>query len=96
MLPLSSLCILFPSRFEAAGRPALSRSRRASVRGRPCCPAAEERTSRHGQILAAARTEFARRGFDATTVRDIAGIAGTGRVRASNRQRLRPGPLNPA
>jgi AcrR family transcriptional regulator len=43
--------------------------------------AAEERASRRGQILDAARTEFAQRGFDATTVRDIADAAG---VKASN------------
>jgi AcrR family transcriptional regulator len=43
--------------------------------------AAELRTQRRGQILDAARTEFAQRGFDATTVRDIADAAG---VKASN------------
>jgi AcrR family transcriptional regulator len=31
-----------------------------------------------GTILAAARTEFARRGYEATTIRDIAGVAGVG------------------
>ncbi|MBV9793990.1 MAG: TetR/AcrR family transcriptional regulator [Actinobacteria bacterium] len=43
--------------------------------------AAGELTQRRGQILDAARTEFAQRGFDATTVRDIADAAG---VKASN------------
>ena len=43
--------------------------------------AAEQRAQRRGQILDAARTEFAQRGFDATTVRDIADTAG---VKASN------------
>jgi len=42
---------------------------------------AAQRTQRRGQILDAARTEFAQRGFDATTVRDIADAAG---VKASN------------
>jgi AcrR family transcriptional regulator len=31
-----------------------------------------------GTILAAARSEFARRGYEATTIRDIAGVAGVG------------------
>ena len=31
-----------------------------------------------GAILAAARSEFARRGYEATTIRDIAGVAGVG------------------
>jgi AcrR family transcriptional regulator len=43
--------------------------------------AARERRERPGQILDAARTEFARRGFEATTMRDIADAAG---VKASN------------
>jgi AcrR family transcriptional regulator len=43
--------------------------------------AAAQRSQRRGQVLDAARTEFAQRGFDATTVRDIADAAG---VKASN------------
>jgi AcrR family transcriptional regulator len=42
---------------------------------------AERRRQRRGQILDAACTEFAQRGFEATTVRDIADAAG---VKASN------------
>ena len=42
---------------------------------------AAQRTQRRGQILDVARTEFAQRGFDATTVRDIADAAG---LKASN------------
>ena len=43
--------------------------------------AAQRRRQRRGQILDAARTEFAQRGFEATTVRDIAEAAG---LKASN------------
>lgn len=42
---------------------------------------AQERRERPGQILEAARTAFAQRGFEATTMRDIADTAG---IKASN------------
>lgn len=43
--------------------------------------AVQERRQRTGQIMEAARTEFAQRGFEATTMRDIADTAG---IKASN------------
>jgi AcrR family transcriptional regulator len=46
-----------------------------------------------GTILAAARTEFARRGYEATTIRDIAGVAGVGMASLYRRVESKETPL---
>jgi AcrR family transcriptional regulator len=51
------------------------------ARGRWVAEAAESRGQRRGQVLDAARSQFALRGFEATTMRDIADAAG---ITASN------------
>ena len=65
---------------SAAYRTALEVTGRWSAR--PACGSGDARRGAPaditGTILAAARTEFARRGYEATTIRDIAGVAGVG------------------
>jgi AcrR family transcriptional regulator len=51
------------------------------ARARWVAEAAESQEQRHGQVLDAARSQFALRGFEATTMRDIADAAG---ITASN------------
>jgi AcrR family transcriptional regulator len=47
-----------------------------SARVRWVADAAERRRHRRGEVLEAARTQFALRGFEATTIRDLADAAG--------------------